>query len=124
LPRRLTLELDLDIDAGRQVELHQRVDGLGGRLDDIEQPLVGAYLELLAALLVDVRRAIDGELLDPARQRDRTAHLRARPFRRGYDLRGRGIEHAVIERLEADANVLTVHLSLSLRASGEQRVVP
>src|SRR5688572_22356846 len=99
------LELDLDVDAGRQVELHQRVDRLRSGLDDVEQPLVGTDLELLAALLVYVRRAIDGELLDPARQRDRPAHLRARPLRRRHDLRRRQIEHTVIERLQPDANV-------------------
>ena len=77
MPRRLTLELDLDIDSGRQVELHQCIDGLGGRLDDIEQPLVGAYLELRALLIVDVRRAQQGELVDLVRQRDRTGDARA-----------------------------------------------
>src|SRR5205807_1383723 len=50
-------ELDLDVDAGRKVELHQRVHGLRSRIDDIEQPLVRAHLELFPALLVDVRRA-------------------------------------------------------------------
>src|SRR5688572_3654664 len=109
------LELDLDVDAGREVELHQGIDGLRGRFDDVEQPLMGADLELLARLLVDVRRAVDGELLDPARQRDRPAHLRARPLRRRHDLRGRRIEHAVIERLQADPNVLSVHFFASSR---------
>jgi hypothetical protein len=31
------------------------IDGLRGRIDDVEKALVGAHLELLAALLVDVR---------------------------------------------------------------------
>src|SRR5690606_25438424 len=48
--------LDLDVDAGREVELHQRVEGLLRRLEDVEQTLVGANLELLARLLVGVRR--------------------------------------------------------------------
>ena len=58
-PVRMTcsLELDLDIDAGGEVELHQRVHGLRRRIDDVEHPLMGADLELLARLLVDVRRA-------------------------------------------------------------------
>jgi hypothetical protein len=66
-----SLELDLDVDAGGQVELHQRVDGLRRRIDDVEKTLVRAHFELLAALLVDVRRAVDGELLDAGRQRNR-----------------------------------------------------
>src|SRR5215467_853242 len=57
-------ELDLDIYAGGKIELHQRVHRLRRRIDDIEQPLVRAHLELLTALLVDVGRTIDREFLD------------------------------------------------------------
>src|SRR4051812_48311726 len=74
------LQFDLDVDTGGEVELHQRIHRLRGRIDNVEEPLVGAHLELLAALLVDVRRAVDGEFLDPGRQRDRPAHLRAGAF--------------------------------------------
>src|SRR5665647_2322181 len=49
------LELDLDVDAGGQVELHQRVHGLRRRIDDIQKALMGAHFELFAALLIDVR---------------------------------------------------------------------
>src|ERR1700693_6087832 len=106
---RPTLELDLDVDASGKVELHQRIDRLRRRIDDIEQALMRAHFELLAALLVDVRRAVDGELLDLGRQRDRPAHLRAGALRRIDDLARRRIEDAVIERLEPDSYVLTVH---------------
>src|ERR1700688_926102 len=95
------LELDLDVDAGGKVELHQRIDRLRRRIDDVEQALMRAHFELLAALLVDVRRAVDGELLDLGRQRDRPTHLRAGALRR--------IEDAVIEHREPDSYVLTVH---------------
>ncbi len=43
------LQLDLDVHAGRQVELHQRVHGLVGRIHDVHQTLVGADFELVAA---------------------------------------------------------------------------
>src|SRR3546814_7228771 len=65
-------QLDFHVHARGEVELHQRVDRLRGGLHDVEQPLVGAHLELLARLLVDVRTAVHGELLDTRRQRDRT----------------------------------------------------
>src|SRR6056297_137908 len=114
-------ELDLDVDAGSQVELHQRVHGLGRRVDDVEQPLVGPDLELLAALLVDMRPAQHRELLDLVRQRNRTAHLRTRPLGRVDDLRGACVQHPVIERLEADSYVLTLHrLPLDWTASGAE----
>src|SRR5258708_6077384 len=103
------LELDLDVDTGGEVELHQRIDGLRRRIDDIEQAFMGAHFELLAALFVDMRRAVDGELLDLGRQRDRPAHLRAGALRRIDDLARRRIEDAVIERLESASYVLTVH---------------
>ena len=43
------------------------------------------------------------------------AHLRAGPLRRRHDLARRRVEDAVIERLEADADVLTVHGRVSRR---------
>src|SRR3546814_20986515 len=67
-------QLDFHVHARGEVELHQRVDRLRGGLHDVEQPLVGAHLELLARLLVDVRTAVHGALLDTRRQRDRTAN--------------------------------------------------
>src|SRR5215468_7646402 len=102
-------ELDLDVDASGEIELHQRVHRLRRRIDDVEQALVGAHLELLAALLVDVRRPVDREFLDPGRQRDRPAHLRAGALGGRDDLARRRIEDAVIERLEPDPDVLAVH---------------
>src|SRR5262249_147874 len=49
------LDLDLDVDPGRQFESLQRVDRLRRRLENVEQPLVHAHLEVLAAVLVLVR---------------------------------------------------------------------
>src|ERR1700722_2068712 len=70
---------------------------------------MGAHLELLAALLVDVRRTVDGELVDLGRQRDGPAHLCTGTLRGRHDLARRGVENTVIERLQADADVLAVH---------------
>src|SRR5882757_8940815 len=108
------LELDLDVDTGGQVELHQSIDGLRGRVDNVEQALVGAHLELFTALLVDVRRTVDGELLDAGRQRNGSANLSTGTFRRVHDLAGRRIENSMVERLETDANILAVHAAVFL----------
>ncbi len=70
---------------------------------------MGAHLELLAALLVDVRRAVDRELLDAGRKRNRTAHACAGALGRRHDLARGGIENPVIKRLQADADILAVH---------------
>src|SRR5262249_59418933 len=80
------------------------------RCGDVEETLVGAHLELLAALLIDVRRAVHGELLDLGRKRNGPAHVRAGALRRIHDLAGRRIEDAMVERLEPDADVLTIHV--------------
>src|ERR1700752_2736793 len=82
----IPLELDLDVHAGGQVELHQRVHGLRGGVDNVEHALVRADFELLARLLVDVRRAVDGEFLDARRQRNGTADQCTRAARRVGDV--------------------------------------
>src|ERR1700734_2847209 len=68
-----------------------------------------ADLELLAALLVDMRRTVDGEALDMRRQRDRPAGLGTRALGRVDDLLRAVVEHPVIVGLEPDADILIVY---------------
>src|SRR5438067_10389882 len=70
----VVLELDLDVHAGREVELHQRVDGLRRRIDDVEETLVRAHLELLTRGLVDVRGAQHRPPVDDGRQQHGPGH--------------------------------------------------
>src|SRR4026207_1865959 len=84
-------ELDFDVDAGGEVELHQRVHRLRRRIDDIEQALVRTHFELLAALLVDMRRTVPRVFLDLGRQRNRPADLRAGALGGMHDLARRRI---------------------------------
>src|SRR5579859_7469781 len=107
--RMRALKFDLDIHAGRQLQAHQRIDRLVRRLDDVDQPLVRAHLELLARILVDERPAIDRVLLNARGQRDWPGHRGAGALRRLDDLLSRLIEDAVVERLEADADLLPCH---------------
>src|SRR5262245_25665569 len=101
--------LDLDVDAGGQIELHQGVEGLLGRLEDVEQALVRADLELLARLLVGVRRPQHAVLVDLGGQRDRSGDLGARALGGLDDLAGRLVEQLVIVGLEPDANAWGRH---------------
>src|SRR6476620_1934769 len=87
----VTSELDLDVDTGRQVESHQRVDRLRRGVDDVDEALVGAHLEVLAGVLVLVGRADDA------------VHVLPR----------RGVDHLVVIGLEPDADLLSRHRSLS-----------
>ena len=57
------LQLDLDLHTSGELQGHQGLHGLGGGLDDVDEALVGAALELLAGVLVLVNRAQDGDCL-------------------------------------------------------------
>src|SRR3954453_1412226 len=102
-------QFDLHVDAGSKIELHQRVNRLRRRLHDVEQPLVRPHLELLARLLVDVRRTVDGELLDARRKRNGTADESTRTARRIGDVASCLVEHSMIERLQANPDILRFH---------------
>src|ERR1041385_3334514 len=102
-------QLNLDVDARGEIELHQSVDRLRGRLHDVEQPLVRPHLELLARLFVDVRRPVDGELLDTRRKGDTTADNSTRTARRVGDVASSLIVTSMIERLQANPDVLRFH---------------
>src|SRR5213596_1195065 len=106
-------ELDLDVDTGRQVEPHQRVDGLRRGVDDVDEPLVGAHLEVLAGVLVLVGRADDAVHVLLGRQRHRAGDLGTRAGDRVHDLARRGVDHLVVIGLEPDADLLSRHRSLS-----------
>ena len=89
-------DLDLDLDARRKFEFHQRVDRFGGRRVDVEDPLEGAELELLAGLLVDESRAVDRKNLLVRGQGHRAADNGARALHRLDDLFGRLVDPIVI----------------------------
>src|SRR3954454_5372362 len=100
-------EADLDVDAGGQViEALERVDRLGRRLMDIDEPLVRADLEVLARVLVlegGADHAVDVLLRG---QRNRAGHGRAGARRRLDDLLGRGLDGRVVVRLQANADLV------------------
>ena len=55
------LELDLDIDASREIKTHQGINSLRCWINDVDQSLVGTHFEMFAAVLVLVRRADHAE---------------------------------------------------------------
>ena len=103
------LQLDFHIHASRQIELHQRIDGLVRRIDDVHQALVGTDLELVPRSLVYVRRAKQVETLDPGRQRHRATNHRAGTLGGLDDLLGGLIDQAIVEGLQANADFLVLH---------------
>ena len=69
---------DFDIYTGRQIELHQRVNRLRRRVENIHQALVGANLKLFTRFLVHMRAAINRVFILHGGQRNRSRHTRAR----------------------------------------------
>src|SRR3954454_17016011 len=110
-------ELDLDVDAGGEVEPHQGVDRLRRGVDDVDEALVGAHLEVLAGVLVLVGRADDAVDVLLRGQRHRAGHLRARTGHGVDDLPRRGVDHLVVIGLEPDADLLSRHQTTSLLSS-------
>ena len=94
------LELDFDVHARRQVELTQRVDGLLGWFQYVEQSFVGPNFEVLSRFLVNVRRAIDGKAFDPGWQRDRSGDSAAGAPDSIDDLAHRLVQQPVIVGLQ------------------------
>src|SRR3954469_14110378 len=102
-------QLDLDVDAGRQVEPHQRVDRLRRRRMDVDQALVRAHLEVLARVLVLERRpdhAVDVLLRG---QGHGPGDGRAGALSRLHDLARRLVELLVVVALESDTDLALRH---------------
>src|SRR5437899_3919667 len=96
--------LNLHIHARRQIELHQCIDRLLRRLQDIQQSLVGADFKLLPRFLIHVRRPQHAVLVLHRGQRNRTRDLRAGAFCRLHDLARRLIQNAVVVGFQPNAN--------------------
>ncbi|SRR5579872_3691460 len=111
--------LDLDIYTSRQVELHQGVDGLLRRLENIEQTFMRTNFKLLARLLVHVGRTQYAVLVLHRGQRNRACDLRAGAFR-SFDNLTRGlIQDAIVVSLQPNANsFFSNHVWLSLTPPG------
>src|ERR687889_611079 len=100
-------QLDLDVHTGRQVvEPLERVDRLRRRLEDVDQPLVRADLEVLARVLVLERGADHAVDVLLRRQRHRSGDRRAGTGRRLDDLLRRRLDGRVVVGLQADADLV------------------
>src|SRR5262245_60708637 len=100
-------QTDLDVDAGGEmVEALERIDRLGRRLVDVDQPLVGPDLEVLARVLVLEGRADHAVDVLLSGQRNGPGHGRAGASRRLDDLLGSRLDGRVVVGLEANADLV------------------
>src|SRR5207248_4068954 len=98
---------DLDVDAGGEmVEALKRVDRLRRRLVDVDQPLVGADLEVLTRVLVLERRADHAVDVLLGGQRHGTGDGRAGARGRLDDLLGRRLDRRVVVGLQTYSNLV------------------
>src|ERR1700712_127168 len=105
------LLLNVDVDARRQIDAHQGVNGLRRRVEDVDQALVSAHLEVFPRVLVLVRGPDDAIDVLLGRQRHRANDARARTGDRLDDLARRGINCLVVVGLQPDADLLSRHAS-------------
>src|SRR5688572_30697981 len=104
IPIMSSLDLDLDVHPGGQIELRQRIHRLRTRIENVDDALMRLELELLTRLLVHVRRPQHRPALRLRRQRDRPRHLRAGLLCRTHDVRRGLIDHGVVEGFETNSD--------------------
>jgi len=92
--------------AGRS---HERVNRLGRRIDDVDEPLVGALFEVLAAVFVLVRRADDRNHVLLGRQWHGANDRGTCAGDRVDDLACRRVDDLVVVRLKSNADLLSRH---------------
>src|SRR5271155_3713125 len=109
------IQLDLDVHARRQFQLHERIHGLVRGVQNVHQALVRADFELVARVLVAMRRGQYRKALHFDGQRHRTLDGRAGALRGIDNFTRRLIDQAMIESLQADTYVLVSHVFVSRR---------
>src|ERR687897_2636579 len=99
-------EFDLDVDAGREVEPHQRVDRLRRRAVDVDQPLVRPDLEVLPRVLVLERATDHGVDVPLRRQRNRPGDGCTGALNGLDDLAARLVERLMVVGLQSNPDLL------------------
>src|SRR5215218_437883 len=103
-----TSGLDLNVDpGGERIQALERVDGLRGRLVDVDQPLVGADLEVLARVLVLERRADHAVDVLVRGQGNGAGDARPGALGRLDDLARSAIDGVVVVRLQTDSDLVS-----------------
>ena len=101
----MRLKLDFNLNAGRQLNVHQRIHSLLGGLDDVDESLVRAHLKLLTAILVLVHSAEDRDDLSLRGQRHRTRNGSAVSLCNVYDLLSGSVDEGVVVARQSDSDL-------------------
>ena len=103
------LDADRDVHTGREIELLELINRTGGRVDDVEQALVGADFKLFSRLLVDVNGTVHGEFFNAGRQRDRAVNFGSGALGGFNDLLGGAVDGAGVKCAKSNADFWTLH---------------
>src|SRR5207245_10759475 len=98
--------LDLDAHAGREAETLEGVDDARVEVENVDDALVRAHLELLARVLVDERAADHGQLGDLGGNRDGAGSARVGTAGRVDDLDRALVQDTMDVCLDAHASIL------------------
>ena len=104
-------DLNFYFNSAGQFQAHEGIHRLGRRAIDVNQTLVGAQLELFAALFVHMRRTKNRVYALVRGQRHRTTDYGTSRLHSLDNLFSRLVDQIVIVRLELDANFLRHDLS-------------
>ena len=103
------LNFDLHIDACGELKLHQRINCLVRRVENVDEALMGSHFKLFSRFLVNVGRPQDSVERSLRRQRYRTRHDCTGRFHRLDDFLCRLIDQCMIVRFQFDAYLLSGH---------------
>ena len=104
-PQGCALRLDLDLYAGGKLDTHQGLDGLLRGVQNVDQTLVGAGLELLAAILVLVYSAKDRNDLLLRGERNGTGNGAAVSLCNLHYLLRCGIDEGVVKAFQTHSDL-------------------
>ena len=102
------LQLYLNLNTSGKLQGHQGLDALLVGVENIDQSLVGAALELLTAVLVLVHCTKNGNDFALGRQRDRARNLSVGTLCSFYDLLRCLIDQRVVISFQSDSDFLCV----------------
>ena len=95
---------DFDVYASRQAQLVQGFDRASGRLQDINNPFVGANLELVTRLLIYKGSGKNRVAFDARWQWNRAMNLRVGPLGRFDDLGGTLVQNRMVIRFHTNSD--------------------
>src|SRR3989344_4496948 len=98
--------LDVDCNAGREIEVREGLDHLRRGVEDINEALMDAHLELFSRVLMDEGGAVDRPALELGGERHGADDDSIKARRRVHNLLHREVEDLVLIGTDSDAELV------------------